>query len=97
MACVNKPQLQKLQNKFKVDTKIGYHLGISRQAVHQLRIKFGIKPVKDRLVARNKEIVAAFKKVTTKKSVAVARLCQRYKLSISQVYRIIKKPNHHNV
>lgn len=91
MACVNKQQLKKLQNRFKVDAAIGNHLGITRQAVQQLRIKFGIKAVQDRLVARNEDIVARFKKIKTNKTANVAKICQKYSLSISQLYRIIKK------
>jgi DNA-directed RNA polymerase specialized sigma subunit len=84
MARISKSQLLKLQKKYKTDESIGKLFGISRQAVHQLRTKYELTPVEDKYSKRNDEIVSLYME-----GMAGARIAKRYKLSISQVYRII--------
>jgi hypothetical protein len=52
MAKISKDQLVKLQKKYITDHAIGKLFGISRQAVHQLRNKYGIPPVEEKIAAR---------------------------------------------
>ncbi len=90
MARISKPQLIKLQKKLKTDAKIGAQFGISRQAVHQLRKKYGIESVIAKNAERNEKIVKAYK--TGASGTAIAK---KFNLSISQTYRVInelKKP-----
>ena len=84
MARIEKNQLIKLQSKYKTDEAIGRLYGISRQAVHQLRNKYGMPPIADRLSDRDDEIRKLYASGTTG-----ARIAKKYKLSLSQVYRIV--------
>jgi Mor family transcriptional regulator len=86
MARINKAQLIKLQKKLKTDAKIGEQFGISRQAVHQLRKKYLIESVIAKNVERNQNIVKAYKS-----GVSGTALAKKFKLSISQTYRIINE------
>ena len=86
MARITKEELVKLQKTYKTDAAIGKLFGISRQAVHQLRIKYAIKANREKNVERDKKIVAAYKKGKTGIEIA-----NELDLSISQVYRIIKR------
>jgi transposase-like protein len=85
MAKINKSQLIKLQSKYVTDDAIGKLYGISRQAVHQLRNAYGIPPIEEKHKARNTEIVKLYKK-----GMSCVKIAQKYKLSISQTYRIIR-------
>jgi len=84
MARISKGQLEKLQKKYKTDEAIGKLFRISRQAVHQLRIKYGIDPVGNKNAPRDQEIVRDYTQ-----GASGIKLAQKYKLSISQTYRII--------
>jgi DNA invertase Pin-like site-specific DNA recombinase len=84
MARISKGQLEKLQKKFKTDEAIGKLFGISRQAVHQLRTRYGIEPVADQHGDRNRELVRQYQQ-----GVSGTRLARKFKLSISQAYRVI--------
>jgi len=86
MARISKAQLIKLQKKLKTDAKIGEQYGISRQAVHQLRKKYGIESVIAKNVERNQNIVKAYNAGTSGTALA-----KKFKLSISQTYRIINE------
>lgn len=86
MARISKAQLIKLQKKLKTDAKIGEQYGISRQAVHQLRKKYGIESVIAKNVERNQNIVKAYSAGTSGTALA-----KKFKLSISQTYRIINE------
>jgi DNA invertase Pin-like site-specific DNA recombinase len=86
MAKISKSQLEKLQKKYKADSAIGKLFGITRQAVHQLRVKYGIKPVMNKNKDRNSDIVKQYAR-----GVSGTALAKRYKLSISQTYRIINE------
>jgi len=86
MAKVNKEQLIKLQKTLITDTAIGEKFGISRQAIHQMRVKYGINANTAKNKERNAKIISLYKK--NKTGIAIAKDLD---LSISQVYRIIKK------
>ena len=86
MAKISKSQLEKLQKKYKADSAIGKLFGITRQAVHQLRVKYGIKPILNKNTDRDSEIVKHYAKGTSGTALA-----KRYKLSVSQTYRIINE------
>jgi hypothetical protein len=94
MARISKQQLIKLQVKYKTDDAVGKLFGITKQAVHQLRNKYGIAPVTDKHEDRNNEIVAAYAA-----GIAGTRLARKFKISVSQAYRIIRgdKPLSGNV
>jgi hypothetical protein len=85
MARIGKQQLVKLQAKFKTDDAIGALFGISRQAVHQLRNKYGIMPVEDKHEDRNNEIAKSYKT-----GMPGTKLAKKFKISVSQAYRIIR-------
>jgi Mor family transcriptional regulator len=90
MATITKAQLEKLQKKLVTDAAIGSQFGITRQAVHQLRKKFGLESSLKDNPQRNQEIVKAYES-----GESGTALAKKYKLSISQTYRIInenKKP-----
>jgi Mor family transcriptional regulator len=78
--------LKVLQKNLKTDAAIGAKFGISRQAVHQWRIKFGIKAMTARNDERNAKIVKSYKKGR-----AVVEIAKELDLSVSQVYRIVKR------
>ena len=84
MARISKGQLEKLQKKYKTDDGIGKLFRISRQAVHQLRVKYGIDPVENKNTARNQEIIKQYRQ-----GLSGIKLARKFKLSISQTYRII--------
>ena len=84
MARISKGQLEKLQKKYKTDEAVGKLFGISRQAVHQLRNKYGIVPVDDKHRERNEEINRQYGQ-----GISGTKLAKKFKLSISQAYRII--------
>ncbi|MBN1980650.1 MAG: hypothetical protein JW795_03910 [Chitinivibrionales bacterium] len=86
MARISKTQLIKLQKKLKTDAAIGEQFGITRQAVHQLRKKYGIDSSLADNPQRNAEIVNMYGK-----GASGTALAKKYKLSISQTYRIINE------
>lgn len=90
---ITKAKLLQLQKRFKVDAAIGNYLGVSRQAIHQLRQKYHIKKIANPKADRNKKIVALYKKRCRVENTthAIAWVCVEYNLSVSQVYRILKR------
>jgi hypothetical protein len=86
MAKLSKSQLEKLQKKYKTDDAIGKLFGITRQAVHQLRTKYGIPPILDKNKDRDAEIVKNYNN-----GVPGTTLAKKHGLSISQTYRIINE------
>lgn len=86
MAKISKNELIRLQKKFKTDARIGEEFGITRQAVHQLRKKYGIDSRTAGNPERNKEIVKF-----RENGQSVENLAKKYKLSIPQTYRILKE------
>ena len=85
MAKITKAKLIQLQKRLKTDAKIGKQFSITRQAVHQLRKKYGIDSVIAKNAERNEKIVKAYK--AGKPGTVLAK---KFKLSISQTYRIIE-------
>lgn len=81
---ISKSQLQKLQKKYRTDESIGQLFGISRQAVHYLRKKYGISPVDNKNEKRNRELMEEYNS-----GVSGTKLARKYKLSVTQTYRII--------
>lgn len=86
MARISKAQLIKLQKKFKTDAAIGEQFGITRQAVHQLRKKHGLDSSLAENPVRNADIIDAYKAGSSGTALA-----KKFKLSISQTYRIINE------
>ena len=86
MARISKGQLEKLQKKYKSDEAIGKLYGISRQAVHQLRQRYGIAPVADKHRDRDREIVRAYQG-----GLSGIKIAGKFRISISQIYRVLRK------
>ncbi len=84
MARISKAELVKLQKTLKTDALIGDKFGISRQAVHQLRQKYGLDYNKTKNKERNDKIMSLYKK-----NVTGTKIAEAVGVSISQVYRII--------
>lgn len=86
MAAIDKATLKKLKKKLGSDTLIGKKFGITRQAVHQLRVKYGIAAPTTDTRKRDKAILKAYKKFGHGPTVA-----QKFGLSEPRVYAIIRK------
>jgi len=86
MARISKSQLIQLQKTLKTDEKIGKKFGITRQAVHQLRRKYGIPSNLAKNADRNAKILKTFKSGLSGTAVA-----KKFGLSISQTYRVINE------
>jgi len=84
MARVSKSQLVALQKKLTTDEAIGKKFGITRQAIHHLRKKYGIASSFAKNPVRNASIVSLYKKGKPGTSLA-----KKFGLSVSQTYRII--------
>jgi len=81
---VTKARLIKLQKELVTDSAIGEALGITRQAVHQWRKKWGVDSTSTDNSVRNVGIVEAYKA-----GEAGTAIAKKFKLSISQTYRVI--------
>ncbi|HON10846.1 MAG TPA: helix-turn-helix domain-containing protein [Chitinispirillaceae bacterium] len=86
MARISKAELIRLQKKFKTDARIGEEFGITRQAVHQLRKKYGIESRTAGNPERNREMVSM-----RDSGHSVEAIAKKFKLSIPQTYRILKE------
>ncbi|MDG5815496.1 helix-turn-helix domain-containing protein [Chitinispirillales bacterium ANBcel5] len=86
MPRVTKTELLRLQKKFKTDARIGDEFGITRQAIHQLRKKYGIPSRTSGNPERNQQILTM-----RDKGASVEAIARKFKLSIPQTYRIIKE------
>jgi hypothetical protein len=84
MPRINKTELIKLQKTLKTDPAIGKKFGITRQAVHQIREKFGLPPVWTKNDTRNSKIYSLYKKGFTGTAIA-----KKMGLSIAQTLHII--------
>lgn len=84
MAKITKAQFRILQKKLLRDSYIAKELGVSRQAVYQMRMKFGLKSLVPDHRARNAAIVKAYKAGETGLAIA-----GKFDISASQVYRVI--------
>jgi Mor family transcriptional regulator len=85
MPRISKTELIRLQKKLGTDEAIGKKFKITRQAIHQLRKKYGIESSYADNPERNAKIIAAYKKGSSGTAIA-----KKFDLSISQTYRIIK-------
>jgi Mor family transcriptional regulator len=84
MPKLSKSQLIALQEKLKTDENIAKKFGVTRQAVQQLRKKYGIESSSADNPERNAKIVNLYKKGTAR-----TELAKKFGLSVSQTYRII--------
>ncbi|MCL2689432.1 MAG: hypothetical protein FWE57_06250 [Chitinispirillia bacterium] len=88
MPRVTKAQFVKLQKKHRTDAAIGEEFGITRQAVHHIRKKYGIESSRANNPQRDAAIVKAYE--AGKSGTAIAK---EYKLSVSRTYNIIHASN----
>jgi DNA invertase Pin-like site-specific DNA recombinase len=84
MAKVSKSELIKLYKTLKSDEVIGKKFGVTRQAIHQLRKKYGIESKYTLNPERNDKIIELYKKGSSGTALA-----KKLGLSVSQTYRII--------
>jgi DNA invertase Pin-like site-specific DNA recombinase len=84
MPKLSKNQLITLQKKLGTDEAIGKKFRVTRQAIHQLRKKYGIVSGYAKNPERNATLVSLYKK--GKPGTALAK---KFGLSVSQAYRII--------
>lgn len=89
IANITRDETKFLQDRFGKDVEIARHLGVTRQAIYQLRKKHGIQSLKNRAKSRNKKIISESLRTGIKK----IELSRSFGLSISQVYRILKGSN----
>ena len=93
MPKISKSELVKLQKSLKTDEAIWKKFGITRQAVHQLRKKYGIPSNLAKNDERNAKILGLYKK-----GISGTDIAKKMGLSVSQTYRVIntadkKKPS----
>ena len=86
MARISKSELIKLQKKLVTDEAIGKKFHVTRQAIHQLRKKYGIESSIADNPERNAKIVAQYKK-----GLSGTKLAKKFGLSVSQTYRVINE------
>ena len=84
MSFASKTELVAMQKKLGTDEAIAKKFKVTRQAVHQLRTKYGIPSLRAKNVERNEKIVALYKAGKTGTEIA-----GKVGLSIPQTYRII--------
>jgi len=84
MPKLSKSQLVALQKKLTTDEAIGKKFRVTRQAIHQLRKKYGIASNYAKNPERNRKIIALYKKGTPGTALA-----KKFGLSVPQTYRII--------
>jgi predicted DNA-binding protein YlxM (UPF0122 family) len=83
---ISRIELLKLQRRYKTDRAIGELFAITRQAVHQARVKLGIPPIEHPIEERNNKVQKYFTN-----GYKIAELMSKFNLSRSHVYRIIGK------
>jgi DNA-directed RNA polymerase specialized sigma subunit len=82
MAIANKTELSKLLKKLGTDETVAKKFKVTRQAIHQLRNKYGIESRWAKNPERNKKIIAMYKAGKTGTEIA-----GKLGLSVSQTYR----------
>jgi hypothetical protein len=87
MGKISKQELIRLQKKLCTDAAIGEKFGITRQAIHQLRKKYGIDSRYAKNDERNNKVVALYKKGLSGTAIA-----EKVGLSVSRTYKIINGP-----
>lgn len=85
MARIGRNQLAKLQKRYETDEAIAGLYGISRQAVHKLRKKYGIPIVRDRHRARNESITKL-----REEGITIAGIARRFGLTPTHIHRILR-------
>lgn len=80
---VGKVAMKDLQRVFFTDAEIAKQLGVTRQAIQKLRKNLGIPAHKEK---RDKRIIR-----DKKRGLDVVELSGDHKLSVSQIYRILRK------
>jgi Mor family transcriptional regulator len=88
MAKINKNELIRLKKTLVTDAAIGEKIGVTRQTIHALRKKYGIKSNYADNPDRNVKIVAAYKT-----GVLGPVLAKKHDLSTTQIYRILYRDN----
>lgn len=86
MVVPTKAQLIKLQQRYGSDASIAAAVGASFRSVLSWRKKRDVPSIYFKNERRNQEI-----KVKSKEGWSVQRICQKYGLSTSQVYRILRR------
>lgn len=84
MAVVSKTELSKLLKKLGTDEAVAKKFKVTRQAIHQLRTKYGIESSWAKNPERNKKILSLFKAGKTGSEIA-----PKFGLSVAQTYRIL--------
>ena len=84
MALTSKTELIKLQKSLGTDEAIAKKFKVTRQAIHQLRQKYGIESRYSENPKRNKEMMSLYKAGKTG-----AEIAKKFGLSVSQSYRLI--------
>ena len=86
MPKISKSEFIKLHKKLKTDPAIGKKFGVSRQSIHQIRKKYGIKSSFADNPKRNAQIISLYKNGKTVKALA-----KKFELSLAQAYRVINR------
>jgi DNA invertase Pin-like site-specific DNA recombinase len=84
MAIVSKSELIRLQKSLGTDEAIAKKFKVTRQAIHQLRNKYGIASLIAKNPERNSKIVSMYKAGKTGTEIA-----RKFDLSVAQTYRVI--------
>jgi DNA invertase Pin-like site-specific DNA recombinase len=84
MAIASKTELAKLLKKLGTDEAVAKKFKVTRQAIHQLRKKYGIESSWAKNPERNKKIISLFKAGKTGSEIA-----GKFGLSVAQTYRVI--------
>jgi Mor family transcriptional regulator len=85
VAKISKTELIKLQKSLITDEAIGKKFKITRQAVHQLRQKYGIPAILTKNDERDAKMLAMHKK-----GISTTKIANKMNLSVSQTYRVIR-------
>jgi hypothetical protein len=85
MPKISKSELMKLQKSLKTDEAIGKKFKVTRQAIHQLRQKYGIPAILGKNNERDTAILSLHKK-----GVSAIGIAKKMNLSVSQTYRIVR-------
>jgi len=86
MALVSRLDLIRLQKSLGTDEAIAKKLKVTRQRVHQLRKKYGIKSSYSKHPQRNKEILSMFRG-----GMPATKIAKKFGLSAQGIYRVIGK------
>jgi DNA invertase Pin-like site-specific DNA recombinase len=86
MPKISRSEFIKLHKKLKTDPAIGKKFGVTRQAIHQLRKKYGIKSSFADNPRRNAQIISLYKK-----GASVKALAKKFEVSLAQAYRVINR------